>query len=195
MKMLWGSKGPAPTMATIRPALMTLVVLGNRASHGCVASPVTWPTPEDVTARFQHCCRLCQLLFSSCMLHPLAMVALPRLLMYRLMASSVCPAVTHAVPVVTPTRHPTVPMPSLAGCRKPGGGAAVLIGLGVVGTDGTGVGLEMVMLGTGVGGKVVCGTGVGGKVVLGTGVGGKVMLVGTGVGDTAFHGVARRVHA
>ena len=81
MEMLWGSKGPSPAMATIRPALMTLIVLGNRASQGCVARPVTWPTPEDVTARFQDCCRLCQLLFSSCMLHPLAMGALPRSLM------------------------------------------------------------------------------------------------------------------
>ena len=85
---------------------------------------------------------------------------------------SVCPAVTHAVPVVTPTRHPTVPVPSPAGCRKPNSGAAVLVGLGVVVAGGPGVGLEMV--------------------VLGTGVGAKVMLVGTDAG-TAFQGVARSV--
>ena len=90
------------------------------------------------------------------------------------MALSVCPAVTQDVPVVTPTRHPTVPEPSLAGCRKPESGAAVLVGLGVVVVDGTGVGPEMV--------------------VLGTGVGGKVILVGTGV-STALHGVACSVHA
>ncbi len=79
---------------------------------------------------------------------------------------SACPEVTHAVPVVTPTRHPTVPMPSLAGCRKPESGAAVLVGLEAVVVDGTGVGLEIV--------------------VLGTGVGGMMILVGTGLADTAF---------